>query len=196
MVEGGAGPLRAAHASATHALGGQPACGDLAWFCRRGDRLFAALLDGLGHGQEAARAAQVGAEGLQQLVQEGLSSPRLLMERLHALLRPTRGVALSILVVSPTTLSFGGVGNVDLVSTVPGYGPFPREGILGYRCRFVPDQEAPARPGLYALYTDGVNRFDPRAYADLPLEQLPGRVLQDHGRIHDDQGVAVVALGR
>ena len=91
------------------ALEGETNSGD-AWGCfRAGDVLTVLLADGLGHGDEAARAS-----GTAVLALETGLPPEELLARMHEALRSTRGAAAAIaqLDLGTGALRFAGIGNI------------------------------------------------------------------------------------
>jgi negative regulator of sigma-B (phosphoserine phosphatase) len=174
-------------------MAGERSCGDLVFVRETQDHLTVAVIDGLGHGEKAAVAADQAKTSLQFRCQSAFS-PRQLLKLVHEDLRLTRGVVMSLLVVSETTISFGGVGNVDCLTSIPSYSPFPREGVLGHRCRFVPDNNVDRQPATIMLCTDGIRRFSLKDYLDVPLEECPQKIVANHGRSNDDKAVVVVRL--
>jgi serine/threonine protein phosphatase PrpC len=71
-----------------------------------------AVMDGLGHGHAAASATRAAVEILERNPSDPIIS---LIERCHAALRETRGVAMTIASVAPAegTVTWAGVGNVE-----------------------------------------------------------------------------------
>lgn len=111
-------------------LRGQPASGDLA-VVRPFDRgVLVGVVDGLGHGAEAAYAARLAVAELEQHAEESVLA---LVRRCHTALRGTRGVVMSLasLNAQDDTLTWLGVGNVEgvLVRARPDGGPL-RENVL------------------------------------------------------------------
>lgn len=186
--------LRWSVATAVRAMPGEAACGDAVWVRDDGARLLVAVVDGLGHGPAAAVAAQATVAGLDALDGAAWSSLEGVLTSLHASLRRTRGVALSLLRVDSDTLAFAGVGNVRCESTVDGFAPFPREGILGYRYQGARTVEAPAAAGRIVLHTDGLTRFRVAEFADASAEELAGAIMAGRANPRDDAGLAVVVL--
>ncbi|HEY9303189.1 MAG TPA: SpoIIE family protein phosphatase [Mycobacterium sp.] len=170
-----------------------------------GDRLLAVdvndtgaligVLDGLGHGVEAADAAKRGVEVLKAARAEPLD---VLVQRCHRALSGTRGVAMTLAHIDfqSDTLSWVGVGNVaaDLVAKHPG-GVEVRSsarlvgGIVGYR---IPDaltpQEVPIRPGdLLVLASDGIveDHLDDIDFSASSLA-IADKILHTHAKVDDD----------
>lgn len=128
------------------------------------DAALFGVIDGLGHGPEAARAALCAVEAVKQ---DRALRPDVLVELCHRALGGTRGVAMTLARVdyAAGTLTWTGVGNVtaDLVAKGP-TGVQIRSsarltaGIVGYR---IPEtlavQVVSLRPGdLIVISTDGI----------------------------------------
>lgn len=164
MVEHGwLGPIE--WAAAARPLSSEEACGDqpVAVSAGAGANLFG-VLDGLGHGSEAARAALCGSEVLRR--DPGQSLEALILSCHHAL-SDTRGAAITLVRVDfdVDTLTWTGIGNVaaNLVTKAPS-GVEVRSsarldsGIVGYRMpKTVSTQTVPIRPGdLLVMVSDGI----------------------------------------
>ena len=153
------------------------------------------VLDGLGHGAEAADAANRGVDVLQTARAEPLDA---LVQRCHRGLSGTRGAAMTLARIDfrSDKLSWIGIGNVaaDLVAKHPA-GVEVRSsarligGIVGYR---MPDvlapQEVPIRPGdLLVIASDGIveDHLDGIDFA-APALVIADQILQDHAKDNDD----------
>jgi negative regulator of sigma-B (phosphoserine phosphatase) len=122
------------------------------------------VVDGLGHGPEAAAAALSAVDTVKRAASERLE---VLVELCHRVLEGTRGVAMTLARVdfAAGTLTWTGVGNVtaDLVAKAP-TGIQIRSsvrltaGIIGYRIpEMRPAQVVPIRAGdLILMRTDGI----------------------------------------
>ncbi|HEY0823334.1 MAG TPA: ATP-binding protein, partial [Ramlibacter sp.] len=73
---------------------GERVCGDGWGFVLDGNRTAMMVADGLGHGPDAAEAAEV---ALQAFGEEPMADPRQLLQRTHQALRRTRGAAVMVL---------------------------------------------------------------------------------------------------
>src|SRR5271166_84680 len=80
-------------AAATHILAGESESGDQYWVKVGAAQAMLAVVDGVGHGKEAALAARSAIATLQQFAGE---SPIALFQRCHERLRSTRGVVMSL----------------------------------------------------------------------------------------------------
>src|SRR2546426_6795505 len=96
---------------ATLALPGQAESGDLHLVKPVGSGVLVAVVDGLGHGAEAATAAQAAVAALERHATE---SPVALVERCHRALKGTRGAGMSVAVVGRPQRSVTGVGGGDV----------------------------------------------------------------------------------
>ncbi|AEV72268.1 Stage II sporulation protein E (SpoIIE) [Mycolicibacterium rhodesiae NBB3] len=175
---------------------GEHVCGDhpIALEVGDGAALFG-VIDGLGHGEAAAEAAQRAAE----VIEENRAAPLdVMMTRCHLELTETRGVAMTLARVDfrADALRWIGVGNVtaDLVAKHPA-GVAVRSsallaaGIVGYRMpQTLSTNQVPITPGdLLIISSDGIDEhhldsIDFAAHATTIAEQLVGR----HGRETDD----------
>jgi serine/threonine protein phosphatase PrpC len=99
-------------AVAAQTLAGQGESGDRHWVKVCDTRVQLAVLDGVGHGKEAAEAARSAIVTLQQFEGE---SPIALFQRCHERLRSTRGVVMSLAAfdANDNTMTWLGVGNVE-----------------------------------------------------------------------------------
>jgi serine phosphatase RsbU (regulator of sigma subunit) len=157
--------------------------------------VLVAVVDGLGHGPEAASAAKTAIAVLEASDERELGARFL---RCHERLRDTRGVVLSLGLFATGSLTWLGVGNVDGVLLRSGFSApeqlLVRGGVVGRR---LPSLELSrltvARGDTLILATDGIqSRFaeDPgAAFAAPPTAE---RILADHGKETDDALVLVV----
>ncbi|MGE8464075.1 MAG: ATP-binding protein [Pseudomonas capeferrum] len=181
-----------------HSLHDDPACGDT-WHVTLGEqRLSALLIDGLGHGEEAERAAKAGA---QAFAQSPFSAPLHLLGELHQAMAGTRGGAVAIAQYEGghDSVKFIGIGNIG--ATLVG-GDRPRglashPGIVGgqYRKGQVFDY-AHVKGNLLIMFSDGLqSRWNLQAYPGL-VHRHPAVIAavlhRDFCRGRDD--VTVLAL--
>jgi phosphoserine phosphatase RsbX len=175
---------------------GESVCGDrMIAVDVDGTAALIGVLDGLGHGAEAAEAASCGVDVLRAARAEPLD---VLVQRCHRALSGTRGVAMTLARIDfrTDTLSWAGIGNVaaDLVAKHPA-GVEVRSsarlagGIVGYR---IPDaltpQEVPIRPGdLLVITSDGIveDHLDDIDFAASSLA-IADQILRRHAKDSDD----------
>ena len=153
------------------------------------------VLDGLGHGAEAAEAASCGVDVLRAARAEPLD---VLVQRCHRALSGTRGVAMTLARIDfrTDTLSWAGIGNVaaDLVAKHPA-GVEVRSsarlagGIVGYRIpEALTPQEVPIRPGdLLVITSDGIveDHLDDIDFS-APALVIADQILHSHAKDNDD----------
>jgi phosphoserine phosphatase RsbX len=96
---------------ANFVLPGQGQSGDNHVVCCKKDGILVAVIDGVGHGQEAACAAKMSASVLKESRDE---QPISLVEQCHHALRDSRGVVLSLAFIDTQQglMTWLGVGNV------------------------------------------------------------------------------------
>ena len=178
---------------------GEAESGDLAVVQRFDGGALAAVVDGLGHGREAARAAKAAVRVLRRFAGEPLDR---LVERSHEALRVTRGAVMSIACfrAGTDTMSWVGVGTVEarLVTADGGEGPphhsmIPQAGIVGYNLPAVHPSDLQVRRGDTLIFiTDGV-RSDVAQDADVSTspKELARRILAEGSKGTDDALVLV-----
>jgi hypothetical protein len=191
------GPLRAAWAGAGRPLAGMPVNGDAAWTWSQGPRLQVAVMDGLGHGQDAAAASQEACRCLDARGGQGLA---ILLRALHEALRRTRGAALSLADadLGAGLLRWCGIGNVQgcLAGSQGRTRLLNLGGIVGLN---LPSnlliRELPLAPGDLLLFcTDGVEEaFLREAPLDADPAILAPLALERYARAGDD---ALLWVGR
>ncbi len=197
--DGRLGPIE--WATASRPLGGEDVSGDQPVSVDvLGTAALFGVIDGLGHGAEAATAATSAASVINGAAAEPLD---VLFGLCHRQLASTRGVAMTLARIDfgAETLHWMGVGNVaaDLLAKSPS-GQEVRVsarlagGIVGYQIPGVtPPERIPIRPGyLLVIASDGIgegylDRVDFTASAAVIAE----RILREHGRQTDDALVLV-----
>lgn len=175
---------------------GENVCGDrLLVVDVNGTGALVGVLDGLGHGAEAADAANCGVEVLRSARSEPLD---VLVQRCHRALSGTRGAAMTVARIDfrADTLSWVGIGNVaaDLVAKHPA-GVEVRSsarlagGIVGYRIpEVLTPQKVPIRPGdLLVIASDGIveDHLDDIDFS-APALVIADQILHSHAKDNDD----------
>jgi phosphoserine phosphatase RsbX len=196
--------LRIDAAFATLPLPGQTESGDLSLIKRVGVGTLVAVVDGLGHGQEAASAAHAAVGALDRYSREPLSD---LVRRCHEALIGLRGVVLGLAYLDPqaATLTWLGVGNVGgiLLRVDAGNRPsritlVPSAGFLGAEQTHPTTRSVPLALGdTLILYSDGIRDgfADALVLPDTPQE-LADFIIARHGKGTDDALVLVARYGR
>ncbi|MEA2593572.1 MAG: hypothetical protein QOF01_41 [Thermomicrobiales bacterium] len=156
-----------------------------------------AVIDGLGHGPDAAAAATRARE---VLVDAPDSDAVEVLRRCHEALKGTRGAAMGIATVEPAAdrVTYAGVGNVEARLVAPGRStslPSAR-GIVGSVLPTIRPVVAPLGTGwLLLIHSDGISdRID---VTDLPPsdesdpQRLADAILARWGRATDDATIVV-----
>jgi hypothetical protein len=135
--------------------------GDLHVVAEHARGALLAVIDGLGHGPEAAAAAREGAAVLRA---HSLLPLEELFERCHEAMRQTRGAVMTLVALDAksSSIDWCGVGNVDAVLLRAESGRRPeaiasRGGVVGYRLPPLSVKRLPvANRDLLVLATDGI----------------------------------------
>jgi anti-sigma regulatory factor (Ser/Thr protein kinase) len=177
---------------------GETACGDHWALVSQASRCALLVVDGLGHGPEAAVAAYAAVAVLQQAKSLDAGD---LMRAVHAALRTTRGAAAAVAVLEPDreSCTFCGVGNIafrihagrtcrNMVS---------HNGILGHKVRKFQVFSYPFPLGALCIaHSDGIApRWDLDNYPGLSARHpslVAGVLFRDYRRGGDDATVVVV----
>jgi phosphoserine phosphatase RsbX len=181
-------------------LAGEFSCGDVPVATPLARGLLVAAVDGVGHGADAASAAQMAAGILQEHAEEALVS---LVMRCHEALRKGRGAVMSIAAVDARrgVVTWIGVGNV-IGALLHGPGSEVAEKDLLLRGGVVGATSLPAlqpevvevSPGdTLVLATDGIaSAFSRDLARNLPPQRAADAILQRHGTETDDALVVVM----
>ncbi|HZF27413.1 MAG TPA: SpoIIE family protein phosphatase [Steroidobacteraceae bacterium] len=181
------------------ALPGEAESGDRHVACKVSAGMLFAVVDGLGHGGEAATAANAAIHMLERYAHEPFDR---LVWRCHTALRSTRGAVMSLASFNQKErqLCWLGVGNVAglLVradASIPDETLLLRGGVIGARLPPLQPAILPIAPGdVLVLATDGVGGdFAASVSAKGPLQPIAERVLTQHARGEDD---ALVLMAR
>lgn len=174
---------------------GERICGDDV-LVLEGDSTVVAVVDGLGHGAAAAEAAVRFTAFVRRMAH---LSPLPILEASSRELAGTRGAVAAVARFDRNKgeMLVAGVGNIEVraVSRLP-IAPVFTPGILGRPVRPIREFRFELSPGdLVVFASDGISRrFDVRAVAPLPLEEVPGRILREFGVTHDDATCVAVAM--
>lgn len=186
---------------ASQALSPETQCGDLGAVWSPGDAALIAVVDGSGHGSEAAAAALAATSVMGAHAHE---SPVALILRCHERLRGTRGAAITLasLNLLDRTMTWLGIGNVEAViyhvaasETPPPDRVLLRSGVVGFR--LPPRLKAEVIPlrhmDTLIIATDGVRpEFADDAAVNGDPRLTAARLLANYGHQRDD-GLVLVA---
>ena len=167
--------------------------------------VLVAVVDGLGHGDEAAAVADRAMESLRRTAGR---SPTACMAACHVALRGSRGAAVTLAAVDPdcSRLAWVAVGNVEAAVVGPRRGGRSvtrwtvtlRGGVVGDRLPPLRESNAPLRDGdVLVSATDGLapaflDGVDP----SLPTRQLACSLHARYARADDDALVLAVRCGQ
>jgi hypothetical protein len=198
MTAGGASPV-VEWAADGRPIAGESESGDLHVAATFDGGALVGMIDGLGHGPEAAAAARVAAAVLEGQAGRPVLA---LIQACHEALRPTRGAVLSLAAIDAATgqLTWAGVGNVEAVLTRADPAARPRRerillrsGVVGYQLPPLRATDLPIFPGdLLVFGTDGLQHdFTDDAPPAMTPAQLAGHLLRTYARAADDAAVLV-----
>ena len=156
------------------------------------------LVDGSGHGIEAARAADAAMRSFAQNADAACAD---LVERIHGALAPTRGGALAVARIDTAAqvVRFVGVGNISgvLVNAGKARHMVSHNGTAGHVAPRIREftYEFTGDP-LVILHSDGLtSRWDLASYPGLAVQHpalIAGVLLRDHRRGRDDASVVAM----
>ncbi len=163
------------------------------------DSVLLAVVDGLGHGEEAASVAEIAVATLKRHAREPLLH---LLKQCHEDLLGTRGVVMSLAFIDApnNTLSWLGVGDVegvllrnDVFAGRPLEYILLRGGVVGYRLPPVKETVLTLRRDDTLIFaTDGIHREFVESLARRePVQAMADRILAKFGKQTDDALVLV-----
>ena len=181
---------------------GEEACGD-AWAVHEtAARSLILLADGLGHGRDAAAAADQAVRTFRARAERGVAE---ILTALDAALRPTRGAAVAVAEILPAgdVVTVAGLGNIGgaIYGSEAARHLVTSDGTAGSGTRKAVSRAFPwPADGVLILHSDGLSsRWDLDDYAGLRHRHpalIAGVLYRDHRRLRDDAVVVVVARPR
>lgn len=183
---------------------GEAQSGDCCFVQDSSSRALIGVIDGLGHGAEAATAAEAARGALDDPASLSVGA---LMLRCHERLQDTRGAAMTLMSFDAANmqLEWSGVGNVAAVLLHPEPTGklrrtqlFVRGGVAGVRlpsiavssARFAfGDMIVAATDGVHSSFADSINRIE-------PPQQLAERLLMRYQTGTDDALLVVACVRR
>jgi hypothetical protein len=156
------------------------------------------VVDGLGHGPQAAEAAD---EAVRIFTAHSSDPPAEIITRIHDALKKARGAAAAIAEIRPLagTLIYAGVGNIagSILSNTLSRSLVSHNGTLGHVMARVQEFKAEwPRDGILVMHSDGLqSRWELSKYAGLLARQpalIGGVLLRDFRRERDDASVMVM----
>lgn len=186
-------------ASAGAALEGEVVSGDVHVVAGFDGGVLVGVIDGLGHGPEAAAAAREAARILEELAGEPLST---LVQQCHQALRKTRGAVMTLASFDAhaSSMTWMGVGNVEAILLRAGRadrsareGVALRGGVVGYQLPTLRESSLPVSPGdTLVLATDGIRSgFVAGLAGQGTPQEIADAILARYARGSDDALVVV-----
>lgn len=166
-----------------------------------GSNALVAVIDGLGHGQYAHRAAKSAKIYIEDHYDEPLKSMFL---RVGYACRATRGVVMSIAMFNDEEkrVYYGSIGNVEarIIGRNKPASFIVRRGIVGKKAPMPEITEHEwSDADIMVIYTDGITSHwewkDFIYCADRPAQVIAGEMLRKLARTNDDATVAVIKKG-
>jgi len=180
------------------ALAGQSECGDQYLVKQLNDSILIAVADGLGHGTEAAFAAEKAMKILDSYSNEPIKA---LIQMCDKELQETRGIALTIARVSNNKLTYLAIGNVlgvywqqDAEANWSKQSLFMQNGIVGSQLPSFELNHIALKPGdIFILATDGIKEKFETEPARLESPETIAKSLFKAYRNPKDDGLILVA---
>jgi hypothetical protein len=161
------------------------------------------VVDGLGHGPDAAKASRMAVEVLAKARE---LAPRVLLDNIHRGIASTRGAAIGLTLLEPAraVATFAGVGNIAARIVAPGEPNrhlVSRNGIVGHNMSPPREMTVAYTPGAILLaHSDGLGtQWDLEDYPGLHLRHpavIAGVLWRDGNRGRDDVTVLAVRNNR
>ena len=179
------------------AKSGEDVCGDGWRFELLADKGLSLVVDGLGHGVNAAIAAR---QAMESFSEHRSEAPAEIIERVHDALRSTRGAAVAVAQVdySQQVVRFCGVGNI--VAAIIRNGDARQlaslNGTAGVEVRKISEFTYPwSDESTLIMHSDGLmSRWDLKSYPGLAQRHpslIAGVLYRDYNRGRDDVTVLV-----
>jgi serine/threonine protein phosphatase PrpC len=184
---------------AERAFAGETECGDACVVAPFAGGVLVGVIDGLGHGPEAAEAARVAIGSLKAAAAAQVID---LVRSCHDALRHTRGAALSLASFHEATgtMTWIGIGNVEgALFRIDRNAPQPRDalmlrgGVVGYQLPPLRAATHQVHPGdVLVLATDGISGgFYSRSPVGRAAQEIAADILERYGKASDDALVLV-----
>jgi phosphoserine phosphatase RsbX len=189
-------PLALERGVAVRAHEGERRSGDVAVFAPAPRGGLLAVIDGLGHGDAAADAAEAAAGIVRE---DAALEPQWLFERCHEALRRTRGVVMTLawFDLEAAEMTWTGVGNVEARLVRAGrrpLSPVVLGGVVGYNLPNARPTAVGLEPADAIVFaTDGITASYSEAIAPgVGAQELADVVLERYGKGTDDALAAAV----
>ncbi len=181
-------------------IAGESVSGDMHLVAHFPGGVLAAVIDGLGHGPEAAIAARAAVRILTRHAGEPVTD---LVLRCHEELRPTRGAVLSLVSIDvrQSALSWIGIGNVETLLFRAVSQPksrreslISRSGVVGYELTTPHVRTLSIEPGDTIIFaTDGIgSEFTSVRPEGRDAATIAAEIIDSHAKVTDDSLALVV----
>ncbi len=181
-------------------IAGETVSGDMHLVAHFAGGVLAAVIDGLGHGPEAATAARAAVQILTRHAGEPVTD---LVLRCHEELRPTRGAVLSLVSIDAVqgAMTWIGVGNIEtlLFRAVANAKPrreslISRSGVVGYQLTTPHARTLRIETGDTIVFaTDGVgSEFTSVRPEGKGVAAIAAGIIDGHAKVTDDSLALVV----
>jgi serine/threonine protein phosphatase PrpC len=188
-------------APAMFTLPGQEESGDRHAVVPLPNGALVAVIDGLGHGREAALAAKRAVDIIEQHAKDETLIG--LVQRCHAALSDTRGAVMNLAAfdAGESTLTWVGIGDVHgrllLKTGEPGYAQqslLLRPGVVGQKLPPLRESVTRVQPGDMLIFaTDGIEPgFAERVSMESPAEEIAEHIVAKYCKKTDDALALVV----
>lgn len=177
---------------------GESLCGD-GWATSNKNGVFSIMVvDGLGHGEHAAQAAD---QAINVFKENGMLFPQVHLQKAHGALRTTRGAALVVLQadLKTQTISYSGIGNISGGAVTAGTSKsfVSLNGTVGHQAqRFQEFNYEWTKGAFLILHSDGLqSKWKLDGYPGLPMRHpslVAGTLYRDFRRERDDVTVLIV----
>jgi phosphoserine phosphatase RsbX len=179
---------------AARTMPGQSVSGDLHLVKFYDDGALLAVIDGIGHGEEAAAAARAAVEILENYMRDPII---LLIQRCHEALVRTRGAVLTVAKLNSeeNTMTWLGLGNVEgwllranATASHPRESVLMRSGLAGCQLPALQASVIPVAAGdLLVLATDGLHAgFEEGINTNETPGQIAEKIMSRHFKGNDD----------
>lgn len=187
------------YAAAFNTIPGEVDCGDRYLVTPTPAGTLVAVVDGLGHGEQAAEASEVAIATLRRHAEESVVG---LIRRCHDAMKHTRGAVMSLASFSArdqtvTWLSVGNVGGVLLHQNCVGGAPcetiLMRGGVVGFSLPALQTAVVRIKPRDVLIFaTDGIRcGFELGLSLNVPLQEIANSIRVHHNKGTDDALVLV-----
>ena len=172
-------------------------CGDTGLVKEFDNKVFIAIVDVLGHGEEAYELAVICQDFLEKNYKQDLIE---IMKALHESIKGSRGAVagLCLLDINSAVLKYVGMGNITARKFgLNNLSLVPRDGIIGYTITTPKEETLKLDDGdVFVLYTDGVKEhFNLEDYPELLRDEaktIATHIIHQFGKEEDDAACIVV----